>query len=109
MKGRPARLVAPKRLKREDFTAGNGARGFSSFHIVMVTRPTVLSKEQSASSWGIPVVVPESDVSAGLQDLAVLQPGELRLGLALGLAGECGGGADGPGHRLRGLAELCRS
>lgn len=57
----------------------------------------------------LPVVVPESDVSAGLQDLAVLQPGELGLGLALGLAGEGGGGADGPSHRLRRLAELCRS
>lgn len=57
----------------------------------------------------LPVVVPESDVSAGLQDLAVLQPGELRLGLALGLAGECGSGADGPSHRLGRLAELCRS
>lgn len=56
----------------------------------------------------LPVVVPESDVSTGLQDLAVLQPGELRLRLTLGLAGERGGGADGPCHRLRRLAELCR-
>lgn len=57
----------------------------------------------------IPVVVPEFDVSPGLQDLPVFQPGELGLRLALGLAGEYGSGADGPGDGLRRLDELCRS
>lgn len=44
----------------------------------------------------LPVVVSEFDVPAGLQDLPVLQPGELGLGLALCLAGENGGGAHRP-------------
>lgn len=57
----------------------------------------------------IPVVVPEFDVSPGLQDLPVLQPGELGLRLALGLASEYGSGADRPGDGLRRLDELCRS
>lgn len=55
-----------------------------------------------------PVVVSEFDVSAGLQDLAVLQPGELGLWLALCLAGEDGGGAHGPSDGLGGLDELRR-
>lgn len=57
----------------------------------------------------LPVVVPEFDVPAGLQDLPVLQPGELGLGLALRLAGEDGGGAHRPRDRLWGLNKLCRS
>lgn len=57
----------------------------------------------------LPVVVPEFDVSPGLQDLSVLQPGELRLGLALRLAGEHGGGAERASDRLRRLDKLCRS
>lgn len=46
---------------------------------------------------------------AGLQDLPVLQPGELGLRLALRLAGEDGRGAHGPSDGLRGLDKLCRS
>lgn len=46
---------------------------------------------------------------AGLQDLPVLQPGELGLRLALRLAGKDGGGAHRPRDRLRGLNKLCRS
>lgn len=46
----------------------------------------------------LPVVVPEFDVPSGLQDLPVLQPGEPGLWLALSLAGEDGGGANGPSN-----------
>lgn len=54
----------------------------------------------------LPVVVPEFDVSPGLQDLPVLQPGELGLRLALCLAGEDGSGADRPSDGLRRLNKL---
>lgn len=54
----------------------------------------------------LPVIVPELDVSAGLQDLSVLQPGELWVGLTLRLAGEDGGGADWTGDGLRRLNKL---
>lgn len=45
MKGRPARLVARKRLKRENFTPGNSDKGYQTtnksefcyFHVVIVT------------------------------------------------------------------------
>lgn len=57
----------------------------------------------------LPVVVFEFDVSAGLQHLPVLQPGELGLRLAPRLAGKDGGGAHRPSDRLRGLNELRRS
>lgn len=57
----------------------------------------------------LPIVVPESHVPAGLQNLPVLQPGELGLRLALCLAGEDGGGADRPSDGLWRLNKLCRS
>lgn len=57
----------------------------------------------------LPVVVFEFDVPAGLQDLPVLQPGELGLRLALRLAGKDGGGAHRPSDRLWGLDKLRRS
>lgn len=57
----------------------------------------------------LPVAVPEFDVSSGLQDLSVLQPGELGVRLALRLAGEDGGGADRAGDGLRRLNKLCWS
>lgn len=63
----------------------------------------------NAEAAHLPVAVSEFDVSAGLQDLPVLQPGELGLGLTLRLAGEDGGGAHRPGDRLWGLNKLCRS
>lgn len=44
-----------------------------------------------------------------LQDLPILQPGELGLRFTLCLAGEDGGGADRPGDGLGRLNELCRS
>lgn len=65
--------------------------------------------EMSAEAAHLPVVVSEFDVPAGLQDLPVLQPGELGLGLAPRLAGEDGGGAHRPWDRLWGLNKLCRS
>lgn len=54
----------------------------------------------------IPVVVPEFDVSPGLQNLPILQPGELGLRLALCLAGEDGRGADRPSDGLWSLNKL---
>lgn len=57
----------------------------------------------------LPVVVPEFDVSPRLQNLPILQPGELGLRLALSLAGEDGGGADRPSDGLRSLNKLCWS
>jgi len=57
-------------------------------------------------SYCSPVVVPEFDVSPGLQNLPVLQPGELGLRLALSLAGEDRVGADGPRDGLRSLNKL---
>lgn len=57
----------------------------------------------------LPVVVPEFDMSARLQDLPILQPGELRLRLPLGLTGEDGCGANRASDGLWSLNELCRS
>lgn len=57
----------------------------------------------------LPVVVPEFDVSPRLQNLPILQPGELRLRLALCLAGENSSGADRPSNGLWSLNKLCWS
>lgn len=57
----------------------------------------------------LPVVVSEFDVPPGLQNLPVLQPGELRLRLTPRLTGEDSGGADGAGDGLWRLNEFCWS
>lgn len=66
-------------------------------------------EDQAAAAALVPVVVFEFDVSSGLQDLPVPQPGELGLRLALRLAGKDGGGAHRPSDRLWGLNKLRRS
>lgn len=57
----------------------------------------------------LPVVVPKFNVPPWLQNLPVLQPGELRLRLAPSLAGEDGVGADWSGDGLWRLNKLCWS
>lgn len=65
-----------------------------------------MGNEGIRAEFSSPVVVPELDVAAGFQDLAVLQPRELRSRLALGQAREDGGGADGACDGLRRLNKL---
>lgn len=57
----------------------------------------------------LPVVVPEFNMPPWLQNLPVLQPGELRLRLALHLAGEDRRGANWSSDGLRRLNKLCWS
>jgi len=66
-----------------------------------------VSHRQQPVPEDLPVVILQLNVVAGLQDLPVPQPSDLRGGFPLGHAREDGSSPHGPGNGLGMLHELC--